>query len=196
MSSDEQRSCECAVCFSESGPFQKLCCGHTFCKGCIKQWYSKGAAGANTSCPLCRRPMYWRGFHAVKEAWDDEAYENKCTEVFGQALDECFEEAQDFADDFPPQWRSRIFRDLIEDFLDLEKTFRFLKNERVHPDDIEEVFYYGDYYSDRHMDKCRWLDEPPKDVATRYPLRKDNTKGGKRCRAREDEWFEMTVYLL
>ena len=185
---------ECAVCFSESGPFQKLCCGHTFCKGCIKQWYAKGAAGC--TCPMCRRPMYWRGFHEVKDAWDDEAYETKCTEVFGQALDEAFEEAQDFADDFPPEWRSRIFRDLIEDFLDLEKTYRFLKNERVHPDDIEEVFYYGDYYSDRHMDKCRWLDEPPKDVATRYPLRKDGVRGGKRCRAREDEWFEMTVYLL
>jgi len=140
--------------------------------------------------------MYWRGFHKVKEEWDEEAYEHKCTEVFGQALDEAFEDAQDFADEFPPQWRSRIFRDLIEDFLDLERTYRFLKSRDASPDEMEDVFYYGVYYSDRHMDKCIWLDEPPSEFATRYPLRKDGTRGGKRCRALQDEWCTVNVCLI
>jgi len=140
--------------------------------------------------------MYWRGFHKVRAEWQEEAYEHKCAEVFGQALDEAFEEAQDFADEFPPQWRSRIFRDLIEDFLDLERTYRFMKWHEASPDDMEDVFYYGDYYSDRRIHKYVWDDEPPREFATRYPLRKDGTRGGKRCRAREDEWFELTVYLL
>ena len=186
---------ECSVCFAESGPFQKLCCGHTFCKGCIKQWYAKGASGANTSCPLCRRPMYWRGFHEVKEEWDEEAYENKCADVFSQALDETFSDAQEFAEQFPPRWRKRIFRDLIEDFLDLEKTYRFLKNEHIHPDDMEEVFYYGDYYSDRHMDKCRWLDEPPKEWMSRYPEGVKSARCGSRRRAAEDEWCTVSLYI-
>ena len=37
---------ECSVCYSETGPFQKLCCGHTFCTRCVKNWYLKGVAGA------------------------------------------------------------------------------------------------------------------------------------------------------
>lgn len=185
---------ECSVCYAETGPFQKLCCGHVFCKGCIKQWYLKGSSGS--SCPMCRRPVYWRGFHKVKEEWEEEAYEHKCAEVFSQALDDVFEEAQAFADEFPAKWRARIFRDVIEDFIDLEKTYRFMKWHEAHPDDMEQVFYYGDYYSDRRIDRYVWDDEPPREFVTRYPLRKDSAKGGKRCRALQDEWFEMTVYLL
>jgi len=184
---------ECAVCFSEAGPFQKLCCGHTFCKGCIKQWYAKGASGS--SCPMCRRPMYWRGFHKVRAEWQEEAYEHKCAEVFGAALDELFEDAQDFADEFPPEWRSRIFWDLKEDFLDLEKTYRFLRWYEASPDAIEDVFYYGDYYSDRKIGKYTWNDEPPMDFATRYPMMAKSERSGSRRRAAQDEWFEMTVYL-
>jgi Zinc finger, C3HC4 type (RING finger) len=182
------------VCYAETGPFQKLCCGHVFCKGCIKNWYLKGASGS--SCPMCRRPVYWRGFHKVREEWEEEAYEHKCAEVFSQALDDAFEEAQDFAEQFSPIWRAHICRGVIEDFIDIEKTYRFMKWHDALPDDMEEVFYYGDYYSDRRIHKYTWDNEPPREFLTRYPLRKDGVKGGKRCRARQDEWFEMTVCVL
>jgi len=186
-------ACECAVCYSEAGPFQKLCCGHVFCKGCIKNWYLKGTAGA--SCPMCRAPVYWSGFHRVRDQWEEEAYEHKCAEAYGQALDDVFEEAQAFAAEFSPHWRHRIFKDLIEDFSDLEKTYRFLKWHEVHPDEMAEVFYHGDYYSDRKVGKHVWDDEPPKEWMTRYPAAAKSERSGSRRRAAQDEWFEMTVYL-
>ena len=186
---------ECAVCYSESGPFQKLCCGHVFCKGCIKSWYLKGANGS--ACPMCRAPVYWSGFHKVRDEWNEEAYENRCAEVYGQALEEAFEEAQDFAEQFPPRWRARVFRDVIEDFIDIEKTYRFMKWHDAHPSDMEDVFYYGDYYSDRAVGKHVWDDEPPKEWVTRYPA---GTNGSARCgsrrRAAEDEWVTLGVYLV
>ena len=193
---DEQRSCECAVCYSESGPFQKLCCGHVFCKGCIKSWYLKGANGS--ACPMCRSPIYWSGFHKVRDEWNEEAYENKCADVFSQALDEAFEEAQEFAEQFPPRWRSRVLRDVIEDFIDIEKTYRFMKWHDAHPDAIEDVFYYGDYYSDRAVGKHTWDDEPPKEWMTKYPGggERSSARRSARRRAAEDEWVTLGVYLV
>lgn len=86
--------------------------------------------------------------------------------------------------------------DVINDIADIEKTFRFLKAENIASDDIEYILMETtDYYSDRHLNKMRWLDEPIKEWVSKYPLRKDGVKGGKRCRAREDEWFTMTLYV-
>ena len=185
---------ECAVCYGESGPFQKLCCGHTFCTGCVKNWYLKGVAGA--SCPMCRAPIYFKGFHKMRDDWNEDAWENKCTEVFGEALDERFAEAQEFAQAFPERWRARIFKEVINDFIEIEKTFRFLKNEGVEPEVMDDAFYYGDYYSDRHMNKYWYLDEPQNNFATRYPQFKQSRIGpGKRARARQDPWATVSFYI-
>ncbi len=184
---------ECSVCYGESGPFQKLSCGHDFCSGCIKTWYLKGTG---TGCPMCRAPIYFKGFHKLRDQWNEEAWENKCDEVFGDALDTCFAEAQEFAESFPPNWRTRIFSELLDNFVDIEKTYRFLKNEGVDPEVMDEVFYYEDYYSDRHMDKCWYLDEPPKAFASRYPIvEKSGGKGFKRSRARQDTWVTISFYI-
>ena len=144
---------------------------------------------------MCRAPVYWPGFHKVRDEWNREAYENKCAEILGEALDECFEEAREFAEEFPPRWRQRIFRNVIEEFIDIEKTYNVLKFEGAAPDEIDDVFYWGDYFSDRHLTKGSWLDEPTKEWATRYPEAMKSARHGKRERAREDEWFTLTVYL-
>lgn len=189
-----EQTCECAVCYGESGPFQKLCCGHVFCTNCIKNWYLKGAAGS--SCPMCRAPVYFKGFHAVRDQWNEDAWDTKCAEVFGDALDERFAEAQEFAEAFPPRWRSRIFKELVSEFVEVEKTYRYLRNEGVSPEDMDEVFYWGDYYSDRHMNKYWYLDEPRKETVPMVQSRGRGAPGSpKRVRAREDPWATVSFYI-
>ena len=183
---------ECSVCYGECGPFQKLCCGHDFCTGCIKTWYLKGTGAG---CPMCRAPIYFKGFHKVRDEWNEDSWENKCADVFSEALDERFAEAQEFAQAFPPKWRSRIFRELIDDFVDIEKTYRFLKNEGVDHEMMEDAFYWGDYYSDRHMDQYSYLDEPRKETVPAMQMR-GRGKGFKRARARQDPWVTVTLYLI
>ena len=80
---------ECSVCYSEAGPFRKLTCNHEFCTGCIKTWYLKGSG---TGCPMCRRPIYFKGFHNVRDEWDEVAWENRCADVFSAAIDQRVEE--------------------------------------------------------------------------------------------------------
>jgi hypothetical protein len=183
---------ECSVCYGEEGVFQKLSCGHDFCSGCIKTWYLKGTG---TGCPMCRAPIYFKGFHKVRDQWDEDAHETKCEEVFGDALDERFAEAQEFADSFPAKWRSRIFRELLDDFIEIEKTYRFLKNEGVDHEVMGDVFYWGDYYSDRHMNKYSYLDEPPKESVPAVQSR-SRGKGFKRSRARQDTWAALGLFYI
>ena len=189
--STKQSFSECSVCYGECGPFQKLCCGHDFCTGCIKTWYLKGTGAG---CPMCRAPIYFKGFHKVRDEWNEDAWENKCADVFSEALDERFAEAQEFAEAFPPKWRSRIFRELIDDFVEIEKTYRFLKNERVDHEVIEDAFYWGDYYSDRHMDQYLYLDEPRKEFVPAVQS-KSRGRGFKRARARQDPWVTLSFYI-
>jgi hypothetical protein len=145
---------------------------------------------------MCRRPIYFSGFHKVRESWDEEAWENKCAEIYGEALDQVFEEAQEFAETFGPKWRARIFRDVIEDFKDLDRTLRALKAYDAPLDAIEDAFYYDDYYSDRHLNKWEWYDEPAKDLALRYPGRTGGMgRCGTRTRALEDEWVTLNFVI-
>jgi Ring finger domain len=191
---------ECAVCYGDEGPFQKLCCGHTFCKGCIKNWYHKGAAGA--SCPMCRAPIYFKGFHKLRDEWAEEAWENRCSEILSEAIDNCIAETFEAAEYFPEEFREQITDGVLDDLRDLDKTMRFLKSEGVSSEDIEFVLFETmDYYSDRHIDKCWWIDEPPKEFATRYPVtEKSASRGFKRARAFEDPWvtvnFNMEFLLI
>jgi hypothetical protein len=141
--------------------------------------------------------MYFKGFAKVRDQWDEEAWETRCSEVLSEAIDECIAEALEMAEYFPKKFRNEIIEDAINDVMDIEKTFRYLKAENIASEDIEYVLNETtDYYSDRHLNKIHWLDEQPKEWMSRYPQRKDGVKGGKRVRAREDEWFTMTVCLI
>jgi len=63
---------------------------------------------------------------------------------------------------------------------------------------MQEAFEWGDYYSDRHMDKCWFLDEPPKEFASRYPIMEKSRAAAtrsKRSRARQDPWFTISFYI-
>jgi hypothetical protein len=145
---------------------------------------------------MCRRPVYFRGFAKVREEWDDESWDYKCTEAYGAAIDECLEEALEMADHFGPKMGRKILKAAIEDIRDIEKTYNFLRSRDVASEDIEYVLMEtDDYFSDRHLDKCVWFDEPTKAFATRYPVIARSSKGGKRARALADEWESLTFYI-
>ncbi len=66
----------------------KLVCSHSFCSGCVKEWYMKG----NSTCPMCRKNICFRGFtHAVNK-WRQEKEDQQLTDVFSRALDYILEE--------------------------------------------------------------------------------------------------------
>ena len=160
-------SCECAVCYSETGPFRKLCCGHEFCGGCIKQWYLKGTG---TGCPMCRAPIYFKGFAAVRDEWAAEQWRTKCAEAADEYRVSRIEDVFEMARSFGPRWRRVIMGELMDDLKELDRTTRFLMYEGYDAETIDYVLFETDeYFSDRNVGKFRWIDEPIKQLATRYP---------------------------
>lgn len=61
----------------------KLTCSHSFCHSCVKGWYTKG----NSSCPMCRRPMYFRGFSKTIRKWEDEKLEQMYADVYSESME-------------------------------------------------------------------------------------------------------------
>lgn len=181
---------ECAVCYEECAKGCKLVCGHVFCTGCVKEWYRKGSG---TGCPMCRRPMYFKGFHKAKEAWDEEAWETRCSEVLSETMDACVSEAFEMAECFPDEFRQEILDSALIDLREMEKTFRFLKNEGCWADEIDFVLNEtNDYYSDRHLDRFKYIDEPRKEAPPKEP-RCTAARRGSRARAHPDPWYTISV---
>ena len=186
---------ECSVCYCETGSACKLACGHTFCNGCIKTWYMKGTG---SGCPMCRRPIYFKGFGKVREQWEAEAWETRCAEVIDQALTSAIEEAFEFCTEegVGRRFRRMIMEGLMDDLCDVEKTARFLMSHDVSPDELEYWLLETDeYFSDRSVGKYKWIDEPEKAFATRYPKIEQGAQAGKRARARVDEWYTISIVV-
>lgn len=140
---------ECSVCYEELSQRSRctLVCRHAFCHGCIKEWCQKGSG---TGCPMCRRAVYFKGFHKKQEEWEEEAWHVKTSEIMGEAIDALVEEAQIDKKEFPNF--SRYFdAQLKQDLKKVDRTVRFLKSEYVHEDYIESCLAYEDHYSDRKI---------------------------------------------
>jgi hypothetical protein len=136
--------------------------------------------------------MYFKGFHKTRDAWDDEAYETRCTEIFAEAMESCIEEAFETAEYFSRKYRKEILTGAMDDLREMEKTFRFLKSEGLLVDDIDYVLNEtDDYYSDRHIDHRKYVDEPAREAPPRRHARASG-RSGRRARARQDTWCTMS----
>jgi len=133
---------ECSVCY-ETGPCRKLCCGHEFCSGCIKSWYLKGTG---TGCPMCRRPIYFRGFHRVEEQWNTDAWETRCSEAFEHSVEDVLEDFKEmliaWPKDFHPFFRRKAMKDLQMN----ERMFSSLKESGCDSEEIDYLLNETDMY--------------------------------------------------
>ena len=133
---------ECSVCY-ETGPCRKLCCGHEFCSGCIKSWYLKGTG---TGCPMCRRPIYFRGFHKLKEQWNEDACETRCSEVFEQSLEDAMENMQDMLNIWPQEFHAFFKRTAMRELKKNELMFSCLKEGGFDAEEIDYLLNETDFY--------------------------------------------------
>lgn len=133
---------ECSVCY-ETAPCRKLCCGHEFCSGCIKSWYLKGTG---TGCPMCRRPIYFKGFHKVEEQWNEDARETRCSEVYDQLVDDSFDYLREMLNTFPKELHAFFLRNAMRDLRRNERMFVSLKQSGYESDVIDYLFNETDFY--------------------------------------------------
>ena len=88
---------ECAVCYCNQANC-KLICKHSFCRGCVKEWYL--SATEEPSCPLCRHRLYFKGMYKLVKEWEEESFHKKNEEAFAEAFDYIVnEESEDEEDE-------------------------------------------------------------------------------------------------
>lgn len=146
---------ECSVCYGECGRLRRLVCGHEFCSKCICEWYTKGAG---SGCPMCRRPIYFRGLRMLRKQWDEISWREKADEYFAEAFDYIFEINEGLPKYF-----------LIDDLRDLESTYQVLIEDHADLEEIEYIMYDPDeyYFSIRRFGRER--DKPYIDFIPETP---------------------------
>ena len=133
---------ECSVCY-ESGACRRLCCGHEFCSKCIKSWYLKGTG---TGCPMCRRPIYFKGFKKVEEQWTQDAWETKCSDVFQETIETTFENLTASLNIWPEEFHAFFRRRAIKDLVMAERMFVCMKQCGFDADEIDYLLNETDLY--------------------------------------------------
>lgn len=117
------------------------------CRDCISNWYQKGS---NRDCPMCRKPIAFRGLSKLKQAWDEKNYEDKYSEVLGDCIDEiCLQAFDDGMEVLLPV----ILKDV-------SMTFSVLKEMGAYPDEIDYLLMEEGLYMNERALKTNWYDEP------------------------------------
>lgn len=80
---------ECPICYTNT-PDCKYFCGHSFCKTCTKEWFTK--CDDEPSCPMCRKSIYFKGIDKKKDEWEEERIDNMFQRVFAEAVDDILED--------------------------------------------------------------------------------------------------------
>lgn len=139
---------ECAVCYNDCARPCRLTCGHAFCHDCVREWYTKGSG---TGCPMCRRPMYFRGLRAMRDRWDKTAWREKADAYFAEAFDLIIETNEGLM---------RCF--VMDDLRDLESTYQVLIQDEATLEEIEYIMYEPEdyYFSIRRFGRDEKWPEP------------------------------------
>ena len=133
---------ECSVCY-ETGPCRKLCCGHEFCSGCIKSWYLKGTG---TGCPMCRRPIYFKGFHKMEDQWNEDAWETRCSEAFEQSIEDVVQNLREMLIQWPKEFHAFFTRSAMKELKKNERMFSSLKECGFDSEEINYLLNETDMY--------------------------------------------------
>ena len=75
------------MCYA-SEAYCNFTCGHNFCHQCTKNWFQKG----QSTCPMCRASMCFKGITKMKKKWhrekQEETYKNLVTHIFDELMEE------------------------------------------------------------------------------------------------------------
>jgi hypothetical protein len=136
---------ECPVCYSAPATVTTRC-GHKFCFGCMKQWLAKSTEESKPTCPMCRTTVHFKGLQKIAQALEEERYENQCSDLFDEFIQQAFSEMQHW-NALLPHFKSYAQRSALKTLKDVEETIRVLKEDYVYPEIIGEMLDDDAYFN-------------------------------------------------
>ena len=83
---------ECPVCYCDDAKC-RLVCGHSFCHGCVKEWWTKSSDDA--TCPMCRQTLYFHGMYMKVDEWEKERRDLRNQAVYDRLFNEIMEDLEE-----------------------------------------------------------------------------------------------------
>ena len=152
---------ECPVCYCATANC-KLVCGHGLCTDCAKSWYKKSD---EPNCPMCREPMYFKGMKKLKDEMEEDRFDERCTELFKEAIDDLFEDWEmELLElrkaEIPPRMFKFFLGDIMDDIRDAEKKIQVMREQGW---DIEDMRCILEGWKFQYKEKFNWVNDPTKD---------------------------------
>ena len=145
---------ECPVCYYEEACCHFVC-GHSFCKGCTKEWWLKST---ESNCPMCRAPIYFKGLRNMAERWEEEREEKIKEAVYTKIFNEIIE---DLGEDFDEMDASLAMFALRE----FDERFRKFAHECDWDFSEEELYeIVSDVFVDVYTEKTQWDKSSPNNL--------------------------------
>lgn len=93
-------SMECPVCYTCNANCH-LVCGHSFCRDCVKEWWMKSS---ECNCPMCRKPLYFKGLYSKQKEWEEEREEKILQSAYSTLFDELLSSIEEFGIEEDPEF--------------------------------------------------------------------------------------------
>lgn len=151
MVRSNEETMECPVCYSADACCH-LVCGHSFCGGCTKEWWLKSA---ESNCPMCRAPLYFRGLRKMAERWEEEREEKMKEAVYTKIFNEIIEDLGEEFDELEATLTMFALREFDERF----RKFAYECDWDFTEEELYEIV--GDMFMDIYNEKCVWDESAP-----------------------------------
>ena len=167
---------ECPVCYCATASC-KLVCGHGLCRDCATSWYKKSD---EPNCPMCREPMYFRGMRQIKNEMEEDRFEEHCTDLFTEAIEDIFEDWElELLElrkaGIPAKLHKLFLRDFMQDIMGVEKKIQVMRDQGW---DVELMRTILEGWEFQYREKFWWgsdISMPFQVPVSRYPQWKGPT---------------------
>ena len=95
---------------------------------------------------MCRRPIYFRGFHKVEEQWSEDAWETRCSEVFEHSVEDEMQNLTEMLVQWPREFHPFFTRRAMLQLKMNERMFSSLKKGGFDSEEIDCLLNDTDFY--------------------------------------------------
>jgi hypothetical protein len=95
---------------------------------------------------MCRRPIYFKGFHKVEEQWNEDAWETRCSEALEHSLEDVMQNLREMLAVWPPEFHAFFTRTAMRDLKKNERMFSALKEGGFASEEIDYLLNESDMY--------------------------------------------------
>jgi hypothetical protein len=98
---------------------------------------------------MCRRPIYFKGFHKVEDKWNEDAWETKCSEAFQNSVEGEMQNLKEMLIQWPREFHPFFLRKAMRHLKMNERMFSAMKEGGFDSEEIDYLLNETEIYFSR-----------------------------------------------